>query len=1022
MATALLRCLFRHLMFYQHSLDAQVVAERARTWSTGLGSLGGRETGYRSASGGSLVKVVEMQQEVHSRRHDHMQRALLLAVKWNQPSFARRMLGELPGTEDYARPLRKMLQQALEMQRLEIVSLLLERPGCSLSSINLCQLYLQEDPYNFLRSDLGLQQRLKARLADGTIARKHSYQLYKEVVGPFLRTVSPLLYIAMSEQTKASHLDLFFWSVFMGNMPLARELWVHVDNPLHCALIASDVFRQMEQSGLTWGRSVVEANALQLESWAISVMELVEEQEIAHHILMQNVPAWRMGALVELALHMKLKTFLAHRHCQSLMDLWWRGGYPGSACLLGADESSWWLCIWIVLPFLNPYLRASAVETGTGKFAPRSRQDSDEVLYGALAQALALRSRERRSAAASADLPTNVSRQRTRASTSMSRYMLRDRSTSGMRLGSVGEHGPGGGSGDGNELPASDEQPNTFLAPAHLSHLGGEERDRWATFGVRRAMSNKELKGHERASPALVRAAGHVANSWRLHGPADRKGFYSVPYVKFLLRAMWHILFLCLYCYVLTHLYTSEQLADISPDLPPLKASEKVFIVWALSLGLEHRQRQHKMRGFGLTAKLPFQNIVHVAHAILAMALLLRLLTAIPTPEWAATTYFKHACYVIYSTTFSVNSVLISLELFTFMWTSLSFGVLAIIIIQMLVDLSLFVVFYAVILLGFSSALLGLAETSSHLPNGGPFGGGALADAEGSETGMPLLSLPLWAMVTDLEVARFADIPLALPLMYAFLMLANVVLVNLLIAMFADTYSRIKKNAVVEYHYQRFLPIFEHNHVVHPLPPPFSLPLLLYDLADEILSRCLGNGDGRSIAESGVEALHRLAAARPSNQRQARTPFSKKYVQRFLKEETETSANTPLGAVRRVEGLISALDERVGHHLERMDVRLTDERRGIFEDEVRHNFAELLRKLNRLPGMAAADSKAGAPTKHTLFWSALGRSEPSPASTPGPSASRLAGSAGVLDTEHRAQAGSRAPIGGAVAGPREVNA
>ena len=50
-----------------------------------------------------------------------------------------------------------------------------------------------------------------------------------------------------------------------------------------------------------------------------------------------------------------------------------------------------------------------------------------------------------------------------------------------------------------------------------------------------------------------------------------------------------------------------------------------------------------------------------------------------------------------------------------------------------------------------------------------------------------------------------SDVPFALPLMLAFVLLANVVLVNLLIAMFADTYSRIKKNAETEYHYQRFL-------------------------------------------------------------------------------------------------------------------------------------------------------------------------------------------------------------------------
>ena len=56
-----------------------------------------------------------------------MQRALMLAVKWNQVEFAKRMLAELPGSEDYSRPLGKMLQHALELHRVEIVELLLDR-------------------------------------------------------------------------------------------------------------------------------------------------------------------------------------------------------------------------------------------------------------------------------------------------------------------------------------------------------------------------------------------------------------------------------------------------------------------------------------------------------------------------------------------------------------------------------------------------------------------------------------------------------------------------------------------------------------------------------------------------------------------------------------------------------------------------------------------------------------------------------------------------------------------------------
>ena len=61
-STALLRCLFRNLMFYQVRVDH-----------------GDRKTQFNT-----MGRVIERLQEAVSRRRDHMQRALLLAVKWNQ--------------------------------------------------------------------------------------------------------------------------------------------------------------------------------------------------------------------------------------------------------------------------------------------------------------------------------------------------------------------------------------------------------------------------------------------------------------------------------------------------------------------------------------------------------------------------------------------------------------------------------------------------------------------------------------------------------------------------------------------------------------------------------------------------------------------------------------------------------------------------------------------------------------------------------------------------------------------------
>ena len=46
-------------------------------------------------------------------------------------------------------------------QRVEIVKLLLERPGTQVECVNLCQLYLQEDHYHFIQSDRQLQTALQ---------------------------------------------------------------------------------------------------------------------------------------------------------------------------------------------------------------------------------------------------------------------------------------------------------------------------------------------------------------------------------------------------------------------------------------------------------------------------------------------------------------------------------------------------------------------------------------------------------------------------------------------------------------------------------------------------------------------------------------------------------------------------------------------------------------------------------------------------------------------------------------------
>lgn len=45
--------------------------------------------------------------------------------------------------------------------------------------------------------------------------------------------------------------------------------------------------------------------------------------------------------------------------CQSLMDDWWRGGYPGSLMRLKEGEGDLRRWMYVVLPLINPYLYAA---------------------------------------------------------------------------------------------------------------------------------------------------------------------------------------------------------------------------------------------------------------------------------------------------------------------------------------------------------------------------------------------------------------------------------------------------------------------------------------------------------------------------------------------------------------------------------------------------------------------------------------------------------------------------------------
>ena len=59
--------------------------------------------------------------------------------------------------------------------------------------------------------------------------------------------------------------------------------------------------------------------------------------------------------------------------------------------------------------------------------------------------------------------------------------------------------------------------------------------------------------------------------------------------------------------------------------------------------------------------------------------------------------------------------------------------------------------------------------------------------------------------------------------LWIYVMVASVSLVNLLVAMFSDSDSRIKPISEVEFKCQKYEQIFQYLFVMHPIPPPFNL-------------------------------------------------------------------------------------------------------------------------------------------------------------------------------------------------------
>ena len=229
------------------------------------------------------------------------------------------------------------------------------------------------------------------------------------------------------------------------------------------------------------------------------------------------------------------------------MDLWWRGGYPGSLCEIKADELRVRLMAYIFLPMLNPYIFGKPAD-GT-HLPPRSREEREQVLFGALAQALKRSGRARMDAAASDGAADDEAASGAKAlQRSATRRLPNAREATRKPLrtdGSSARLDLDGGGGNGRE------------SHRHLESVEPSDPDHRSVARVLARMRTQKglhVRHSDRNLLALLEEEKRQMEEQRRSRCCSSIGeFYGVPLIKYLLRATWHVAFLLLYLQVQQH-------------------------------------------------------------------------------------------------------------------------------------------------------------------------------------------------------------------------------------------------------------------------------------------------------------------------------------------------------------------------------------------------------------------------------------------------------------------------------------
>ena len=305
--------------------------------------------------------------------------------------------------------------------------------------------------------------------------------------------------------------------------------------------------------------------------------------------------------------------------------------------------------------------------------------------------------------------------------------------------------------------------------------------------------------------------------------------FYLVPKVKFTVHFAFHIFFVIS--------FSAFLLTEMAEYAAPKVGANEVFIwVWSFArfIGESVEINEFSRQGLYVYAR-DFWNIQDILFFVLMLVAMSLRLVAWPDPppdqsfvsikamsqaEAQAFVYSPSTLELMPRSIYSFMIIMACVRCLQYLRYYRSVGVLTIVLGHMFADVAFFLILLLLITGGFavafSTLLPGRFATSSPMWN-------FLGDS-------PFYD-PFWSIFGEYDVDLIAgglgaSMPTAIvapTLLWLYLFVVLVVLVNLLIAQMSDTYARITGEGLLRWQFERAQLITEFKDTKPPLPPPFNV-------------------------------------------------------------------------------------------------------------------------------------------------------------------------------------------------------